>query len=164
MTPARAALVAILQSVPDIGVVHAYERYAADLATLKALYYSAPHQQIRGWFVRRVSVKEIGILQPEFLEVVQWQIRGFVGLDDSGQSEIVADDLVEGVRDAIRGNPTLGGTVTQIGLLRTSTDRGLQLEDFGPVMFGGALCHGIRFALTTTTQRRQVGSSSGSES
>lgn len=164
MTPARAALTALLQGVPDIGVVHAYERYASDVATLKQLYYSAPHQQIRGWFVRRVRVRETGILQPEFLEVTEWQLRGFIGLDDAGQTELVADALIEAVRDRVRANPTLNGTVSQIGLLRTGTDRGLQLEDFGPVLFGGVLCHGIRFGLTTTTQRRQTGSSSSSES
>lgn len=151
----RAAICDLMRSVPDIGVVHDYERYAADLSRLKALYFSPAHQDLRGWFVRRARVRETGILQPRFLEVTNWQIRGFMSLDDDAQSELAMDDLVEALRDAFRANPTLNGTVTKIGLLPPTSERGLQLEDSGPVLFGGVLCHGVKFALTTTTERSQ---------
>lgn len=163
MTPERAALFAILQAVPNIGVVHAYERMAADLSKLKQLYFSAAHQQIRGWFIRRVRVRETGILIPTYLEVVEWQIRGFMALDDSAQSELVMDTLIEAVRDRLRDNDKLNGTVLKLGLLGAKTDRGLQLEDFGPYMFGGVLCHGAKLSLITTKERRQTGTTAGSE-
>ncbi len=156
MTAERSALVATLQAVPDIGVVHAYERTGADLATMKQHYYSAAHQQIRGWFVRRVRIRETGILSPRYLEVVEWQIRGFMGIDDSAQSEIVMDELIEAVRDQLRLDSKLGGTVMKVGLLDARSDRGLQLEDFGPYMFGGVLCHGAKLSLTTTKERTQI--------
>lgn len=154
MTPERAALYAILQTVPGIGVVHAYERMAADLSKLKQLYFSPAHQQIRGWFIRRVSVRETGILIPAYLEVVEWQIRGFMALDDSASTELVMDDLIEVVRDTLRGNQTLNATVLKLGLLGAKTDRGLQLQDFGPYLFGGVLCHGAKLSLVTTKERR----------
>lgn len=156
MTPERAALFAILQAVPDIGVVHAYERMASDLAKLKQLYYSNTHAQIRGWFIRRVQVRETGIMQPLYLEVVEWQIRGFMAIDDSAQTELVFDGLIESVRDQLRANDKLNGTVLKLGLLGAKTDRGLQLEDFGPYMFGGVLCHGARLSLVTTKERIQT--------
>ncbi|MEQ1512975.1 MAG: hypothetical protein ABL934_09875 [Lysobacteraceae bacterium] len=159
MTPERAAIVATLQAVPNIGVVHAYERTAADLAKMKQLYYSAAHNQIRGWFIRRVRVREIGLLQPVYLEVTEWQIRGFMSIDDSAGSELVMDSLIEAVRDGLRANNTLTGTVRKLGLLQSGAERGLQLEDFGPYMFGGVLCHGARLALTTTKELTQTGSS-----
>ena len=157
MTPERAALFAILQTVPNIGVVHAYERMAADLSKLKQFYFSQAHQQIRGWFIRRVSVRETGILIPTYLEVVEWQIRGFMALDDSASTELVMDDLIEAVRDKLRENDKLNGTVLKLGLLGAKTDRGLQLQDFGPYMFGGVLCHGVKLSLVTTKERTQIG-------
>ena len=49
----RAAIVATMNSVADIGVVHAFERYSANLADLKKLYWSPDHGAVRGWYVRR---------------------------------------------------------------------------------------------------------------
>lgn len=152
---ARQAIAAVLGSVPDIGVVHERERYASDLAKLKQLYFSEAHGDVRGWFIRYVSNRETGILVPRYLDVARWQIRGFMGLNDASESELVLHDLVEAVRDTFRANPTLNGTVTKTGLLQPGAERGVQLDDFGPVMFGGVLCHGVRFSLTTTTERNQ---------
>lgn len=163
MTPERAALLATLQAVPDIGVVHAYERATSDLSKMKQVYFSGAHNQIRGWFIRRVRVREVGLLQPTYLEIVDWQIRGFMAIDDANQSELVMDSLIDVVRDRIRQNNTLNGTVLKLGLLQSGADRGLQLEDFGPYMFGGVLCHGARLGLTTTKELLQIGSTSNTQ-
>lgn len=156
MTPERAALYATIQGVPNIGVVHAYERVSNDLAKLKELYFSRPHNQIRGWFIRRVRVREIGLMQTRYLEVTDWQIRGFMAIDDAAATELTMDTLIEALRDQLRTNNTLSGTVLKQGLLQNGAERGLQLEDFGPYMFGGVLCHGARLGLTTTKERVQT--------
>jgi hypothetical protein len=153
VTPARQAIVDILEAVPEIGVVHAYERYASDHARLKTLYFSAPHAAIRGWFVRRTAVRETGIHGPRYTQIESWQLRGFLALDDDGQSELVAEDLIEAIRDRFRAEPTLDGNVVKLGLYGDTRDRGLQLVDFSPAMFCGVLCHSIRFDLTTSTER-----------
>lgn len=153
MNAARAAIVATLQAVPDIGIVHDRERYAANLADLKQLYFSAPHNQVRGWFVRRMSVRETGVMRPVWLDVETWRIQGFVAWDDVAGGELVLEELVEAARDQFRLDSTLGGVVAATGLLGRGNERGLQLEDFGPVMFCGVLCHGARLSLTTTTER-----------
>lgn len=151
----RAAIVAAMNTVPEIGVVQPFERYAHDLAKLKQLYFSATHQQLRGWYVRRLTTSENGILPPRYLEAVTWRIQGFMALDDAASSELVMDELIESLRAVFRADRTLGGTVTKTGRLQPNAERGLQLVDSGPVLFGGVLCHGARFTILTTRELNQ---------
>jgi hypothetical protein len=151
--PVRQAITDTLASVADIGVVHAYERYAADHARLKTLYYSTPHGAIRGWFIRRVATREVGILVPRYIEEMDWQLRGYIALDDAGESELVADALVEAVRNKFRTNPRLSDTVQMQGPIGSRNKRGPQLVDFGPASFAGVLCHAVRFDMTTSLER-----------
>lgn len=147
----RTAIVATLNSVPDIGIVQPYERYAADLAGLKALYWSAAHNQLRGWFVRRMATRESANIQARTVEQVRWRIVGVMGLADATATELTFDDLIEGVRNAFAADETLGGTVDQC--TDPSSEDGdscIQLDDAGPVMFAGVLAHGARLRLTTT--------------
>lgn len=148
----RTAIKTLMLTVPDIGVVHEYERYAPDLAGVRAAYLYAPANQLRGWFVRRQSTKEFGRVQNHSVESIRWQIRGYMALDDSAQSELTMDGLVEALRDVFRPDETLGGTVGQCSVPAPSGGSGesaLQVEDFGPVMFAGVLCHHARLGLTT---------------
>ncbi|KAB2901279.1 MAG: hypothetical protein F9K31_02520 [Dokdonella sp.] len=145
----RAAIVARLSAVADIGVVHDRERNAADLARLKALYWSAPHAQLRGWFVRRIATSETGNVQGRTVEQARWRIVGVMGVDDAAASELAFDALVEAIRNAFAQDETLSGTVDQC----TDPDGGgascVQLDDAGIVMFAGVLCHACKLSLTT---------------
>lgn len=145
----RTAIVACLQSVDDIGIVHGYERYANDLARLKTLYWSASHNAVRGWYVRRVVTIEDGNVQGRTVEHVRWRIVGVMALDDAAASELAFDDLIESVRDAFAAEETLGGTVDQCTSTDERAESCIQLDDAGPVMFGGVLCHACRLSLTT---------------
>lgn len=147
----RVQIVARLSGIPDIGVVQPYERYAADLVRLKQFYWSSAHNQLRGWYVRRIGTAEIGNVLSRTIEVARWRIVGVMALDDAAGSELVFDDLIESVRNAFAQDETVGGTVDQC----TPPDNPdgptcLQLEDSGPVMFAGVLCHACRLGLTTT--------------
>lgn len=145
----RAAIVTRLQSVADIGVVHPYERYSKDLATLKAFYnYNGA---IRGWFVRRPNTRESGNILDSSVEQIRWRIQGYMAVNDAAASELTFDTLIEAVRDAFAQDQTLGGTVAQC----TDPDNpdgesAIQIDDCGPVMFGGVLCHACRLGLPTT--------------
>lgn len=148
----RTAIKTLMLTVPDVGVVHEYERYTTDMAGVRALYLYAPANQLRGWFVRRANTKEVGRIQNRSVEIIRWQIRGFMALDDSAQSELAMDNLVEGLRAAFRADETLGGTVAQCSVPAPgggSGESALQVEDFGPVMFASVLCHGVRLGLNT---------------
>lgn len=148
----RTAIVARLNAVADIGRVHNRERYAAALDQLKQLYYSAPHGQVRGWFVRREATSERNQIHDSAVEHTRWRITGFMAFDDSAASDLIFDALIESVRDAFRADDTLGGAVDQLSVPEAgggSAETGIQLVDYGPAMFGGVLCHVARLELNT---------------
>jgi hypothetical protein len=117
------------------------------------LYWSADLNALRGWFVRRPMTTETGNVQGRTVELIRWQIRGFSALDDAAASELAFDDLLESVRNAFAQDETLGGTVDQCtvpdepgaGQLESC----IQIDDAGPVMFAGVLCHACRLGLNT---------------
>jgi hypothetical protein len=143
----RAAIVATMQSVPEIGVVHNHERYIKDMTGLRAMYIT-PEFGMRGWFVRRHQVVETDRIQPRSIEYLRWRIQGVMAINDEQASELVFDDLIEQLRDAFRANDTLNGTVAQCALAG-GKDAGLQLDDSGPVSFASVVCHGARASLIT---------------
>lgn len=142
----RAAIVANMQTVPDLGQVHAYERFAKQDAAFRDLYKSG--DRILGWNVRRVSTRETSAVMGRYHGQIGWRIRGFMSIDDAAASEQAFDSLIDALRDAFRADETLGGAVEST--LNPSNDEvGLQLDDSGPVMFAGVLCHGCTLSLTT---------------
>lgn len=145
----RAAIVAVLTAVPNIGVVHAYERYASDLSGLRQHYWSAPHNQVRGWYVRRPMSTEQGNVFERSVEVIRWRVVGVMSLADASASELTFDALIESIRDAVRADETLGGAVDQCSLPGGTEEAGIQLDDCGPAMFAGVLCHVARLGLNT---------------
>lgn len=147
----RAAIVALLNTVPNTGVVHAYERYAKDMTTLRKLYtvQTIDGERLHGWFVRRLSARTTrsGPGRPEV--VTQWFLRGLRALTDAEQSEVVFDEVIDDVRRAIYDNPTLGGAV--MSTFSDNKEVGAQLQASGPVMFAGVLCHCADLVLNTQT-------------
>lgn len=141
----RAAIVAALEAVPNIGVVQNRERNG-QLPALKSLYTS--DGRLHGWFVRRLAVQEAARIQPRSVEFTTWRLQGFMAFDDEGASELLFDDVIEGIRDQFRSNDTLGGVVAQCSLPDGSAG-GIQMPDAGPVMFAGVLCHAARLVLHT---------------
>ena len=152
---ARAAIVAQLQAIAGIGVVHGYERYAAREGDFRTLYLAdlgGGVQQIRGWNVRRTATKEVSSTLGISLRVVSWSITGYMALDDAGASEIAFDALIEAVCDGFRSHPVLGGAVADLRDLSGdgSETYGIQVTNTEPVLFSGVLCHRAQLALTTS--------------
>lgn len=148
----RTAIVTRLAAVPDIGAVHAYERYAKDLAQLRKLYHSPSHGDVRGAWVRRVSTAETGNVFERTVEHVRWRLFLVRSLDDAGQSELGFEAVIEAVRGAFRPDDALGGLVDQCSVPAGGTssgEAGIQVEDSGPAMFTGVLCHCARLSLNT---------------
>jgi hypothetical protein len=145
----RAAIVATLSGVADIGRVHSFERYDRAEKDLKALYLY--EGRLQGWFVRRLSTRVISPAKGIRTVINRWRIRGYRALDDSVQSEILFDATIEAIRAAFDASSTLGGVVET-----THVDdlAGIQLEDSSPVMFASVLCHGARLALSTRHRER----------
>lgn len=140
----RAAIVARLNTVPGIGRVYGYERFASGEKLFRDLYASAG--RILGWYVRRVARRATRTADATYEVQYDWQVRGFLSLEDAGASELAFDALIEAAIESLNSDPTLGGLVAD-----TTTERGAgaQLSDAGPVMFTGVLCHGATLTLTT---------------
>lgn len=149
--PVRDAIVSILSAIPDIGRVHAFERYANQFGDMSDLYLY--NGQLRGWFVRRAAIKENMIgLSPH--ETITWVIRGYMALSDERQSELEFDGLIDLIRDAFRLNYRLNGTVVTT---RLDEEGGIQLDDSGPVMSaGGTLWHSAMLRLMTIRRLPRV--------
>lgn len=143
----RAAIVAKLMTVPGIGLVHDYERYAKAEKDFRDIYKSG--ERILGWHVRRVTTRETSKIVGRHEGLIGWRIRGYMSIDDVAQSELEFDALIEAVRAAFRSDQTLGGSVDSIVTPDGQHLAGLQLDDSGPVMFAGVLCHGCTLSLTT---------------
>lgn len=141
----RTAIATKLASIAGIGQVHRYERYAKDEATFREFY--AAGDRLQGWHVRRVGRRE-SAGSNEVLTT--WELRGFMAIDDAAASELLFEDLIDRILDAWRDDPKLGGAVLYP---RDGADPVPQIEDSGPALFCGVLCHSVRLKLVTRTVR-----------
>ena len=151
------AIAAELAAVPEIGRVHAFQRYAADLARyLDHFRWEAPdgRGQLRGWLVTREAARE----EPGSFSGSQGQsftpagvnrrthtflLFGVMGLEDGAASELVFQDLVEAVCDRFRDNKVLR-LQDPSGQARVATLERLhppQVDAVEVRQFGAALCH-----------------------
>ncbi|MDR0225188.1 MAG: hypothetical protein LBI66_02110 [Burkholderiaceae bacterium] len=150
----RNAIVALLDSVPQIGIVQDRERHAASDGELAALFTYTPPAggtaHIRGWWLRRASTAEHGISTARTVSVHQWTVHGYLAIADAQASELLLDELVEQFRALVRADPSLGGTC-QPGPLAGSDDRtdGVQVVAAEPVDFAGVRCHSVVLQLRT---------------
>jgi hypothetical protein len=142
----RDAIKTVINTVPNVGLVHTYERYAADLATLKTLYVA--NGQLLGWYIRLLKTQRASPGRGRTAILHTWRIRGFMAFDDAAQSELTFDALVESLQEAFTAHETLDGVVGATSFPEQNVD-GLQRDDSGPVMFAGVLCHSALLTLNT---------------
>ncbi|OGL68814.1 MAG: hypothetical protein A3J27_12115 [Candidatus Tectomicrobia bacterium RIFCSPLOWO2_12_FULL_69_37] len=150
-------IAAELEAVADVGRVHLYQRYAADLSKyLDFFRWAAPdgRSQIRGWVVTRESAREAlgsaassqpGGFVPAGVNrrVHTFLLFGVMGLEDGTQSEVAFQDLVEAVCDRFRDNRALR-LLGPEGEPRAATLERLQPPRVDSVevrRFGAVLCH-----------------------
>lgn len=145
----RAALAGLVAGVADIGLVHDEEPYARTEAAFRELYSwdaGDGSRQLRGWWIRRVRTAEQALGHGRTLNVHTWTLRGFMALDSAQGTGKAFDALIEAVRKAYRDDVTLGGVAQPGPLDRVS---GFQLQDSGPVVLSGVLCHGAALQINT---------------
>lgn len=141
----RAAIVAKLESVDGIGRVHDRERFAKDNSALRGFYEF--QGKVLGWNVRRIAkVEKITSLQ-RYVQLNTWRISGYQSFSDAESSETAFDMLLESIATAFRIDETLAGVISST--TPESGETGIQVEDSGPVMLAGVLCHSARLRLTT---------------
>jgi hypothetical protein len=127
----RDAIVALVQGVTGIDVVHGYERWASDLPGLRALYTT--NSKLHGWNVTRDRTVATYRTNTQTERRHRFVVRGYYALDDAAASEQTFQGLIEAIEAAIRNDDTLGGTAEVAGPM--------QVQEVRPVMFAGILCH-----------------------
>lgn len=144
----REAIAAALESIPGIGRVHRYEPYAANDKTFRDLYLT--NGKLLGWHIRRLAFRQSQPIVGRWDVTAGWEVRGFMALGDSGESELIFDELLDLIGLRIRGDSALAPAVAAL----VSADgqefgQGIALQESGPVMFAGVLCHSARLQLFT---------------
>lgn len=136
----------LMLTVPNVGVVHTYERYAASLDVLKPLYVS--NGQLLGWYIRLLKTQRDTPARGRTAILHTWRVRGFMAFEDGAQSELAFDALVEALQEVFTVHETLDGLVGATAFPDQHV-AGLQRDDSGPVMFAGVLCHSALLTLNT---------------
>lgn len=142
----RDAIKTKMLTVANVGVINTFERYAASLAAMKPFYVSAG--KILGWNIRLPRTQRLSPHIGRVMVVHTWRITGYMSLDDSAQSELVLDTLVEALQHAFDADETLGGVIATTNA-QEGGPSGLQRDNAGPVMFCGVLCHSVSLTLFT---------------
>jgi hypothetical protein len=146
----RAQIKAVLESVPDVGIVHDYERFASTRGAMAALYKSG--DRIKGWWFDRTATREADLDLGAVRRVHTWRLVGYVSLDDADATGKTLQDLVEAIAAAFRAARTLGGTVMDSrDMGYTDGPAGVQVDAIEPVMFADILCHRATLRLVTET-------------
>jgi len=141
----RTAIVSKIETVPNVGKVYSYQRFAKNEKDFKALYMS--NNRILGWNVSRSGKREQSPYMGRTIITNVWDIRGFMSLDDADETELLFDNSIEEICDAFRNDISLGGVVQTV-ILDDGT-AALQLTESNHVLFCGVLCHTATLKLNT---------------
>ncbi len=138
----RAAVASILSSVPGMGVVHQYERHAADWDKFLSLFR---HQdKINGCTITRRGVSAIRPARSVEDRNHRLLIRAYYGINDSAGSEHTFQALVDAVLDDFPDEVLIEETVYDFGPV--------QVETIEPRLFGSVLCHYAELALDASVR------------
>lgn len=125
---------AILETVPNIGVVHDYERWSVDWDKFLAQFKDPASGKILGWTITRERSPETFTPGPGSDRRYMMVLRGYMALQDTVASEKTFQDLIEAVCNTFRPKTTLNGAVNQV-------EAPLQVDIVEHRLFGSVLCH-----------------------
>lgn len=144
----RTAIAGVIDAVADTGVVHQFERYAKTAGELKTLYLTG--DKLLGWHIRLVTRRRKQPGLGRWIVTITWRLTAYQSFEDSSQSELAFDAMVEAVDRAFRDDVSLGGVLNMGTVIDEQDDlQGMQVDDTGPVLFCGVLCHSARCTLMT---------------
>lgn len=144
-----ADIVAKLEAVPGVGLVHDYERQAVDLAKFIALFKHEPSGQIRGWEVTRRAVPEHR--RGAIFRHHRFVLNGYLGLKDADATSKAMQELADAVCDAFREAVPADPAAPWLYQNGDEPEESpCQVERIEDRMFGGVLCHCAEIALSVT--------------
>ena len=134
----RTALKTILDTVSNVGQTHNRSRLATDWSTFLDRFKTtiSSVKQIRGWQIQFRGIPESAWHQHDgVIRRYRWLLQGFMGLDDSAETEPTFAALAEDVVQALDASATLHDGQTYY--LAPPAVMGV----FEERVFGGVLCH-----------------------
>ncbi len=141
----RAQVKVILLTATGVGTnVYEYERWSNNWKDYLDLFKTG--SLIKGWTISRVGTPEIAQTPSTNLRNHNFMIRGYYSLDDSEESELDFQAIIEAVAEKFRINPYLNDTAFE--------SEPLQVELVGMVMFGDVLCHFCQLRLVAQEEEQ----------
>lgn len=117
----------------SLGMVHKYERWTAEWGVFLNLFKDPATGRIFGWEIRRASFHAVKLdsLQEEITH--GYVIKGYLGVQDSEQTERLFNQKIDELSALFRGNHTLDGLCLDAGPISAET---IEERTFGTVF-----CH-----------------------
>jgi len=138
----RDAIYTVLNGITNIGQVHKQKRWSAPKEKFLAAYMATIGgiDQIRAWWISRLATPSEAMTKSSYQRNYAFQLDGFMGLDDSADTEQTFQTLIDTVMDTFDlQRPNLGGADHQTPIA---------LERYDEVMISGYLCHHAVLRLT----------------
>lgn len=141
-----------IEDIRDIGMVHNYERWCSDWSKFLDLFTLTINgiKQVRGWTIGYSGTPDSEQIQLDdgtlpVLRSSRWTIRGYLGFDDSRETEKIFQDLVEDVLDALDDDHTNLHDPADYYHITPAI-----APVFEPRLFGSVLCHYCEIVLVVT--------------
>lgn len=133
----------VIKRIPGCGIVHLYSRWSADWNKFLALFQDPTSKRILGWEITRRSAAGTYLSTVEEQVDGQYRVRGYMGLQDADQTDILFNALIDRIREEFRADMTLGGL--------NQGPQGFSVETIDERMFGSVLCHYCEIIIPVTT-------------
>lgn len=140
----RTAILAVLNTVESIGLMYDREKYSKNAKQLAEFYVQ--DGLLSGGFIRRRSLVKESPDTFTFIVKTNWEIELFRGFQESENSELAFDLMIDAIDEAFIADQTLGGVVDTTV---TPDQAGIRLVTSQPAMFGGVLVHYAKLSLIT---------------
>lgn len=127
----RAAIVAALDAIPNIGVVTDFEPYAQREEHFKTYFLDPLLGYVQGWTVTRAAAVETWASDRDNMVSHEFIVRGYRAINADAASERDFQDMLERVRDVMRANQRLqyGGVTRKVDPPQLRTVEARQFSD-----------------------------------
>lgn len=126
----RSEIKTILSGIAAIGVVHDYERWAAEDAAFLNLFKDPASGKIFGWEITRAGARIERVTQ-KYKVTHRFVLKGYYGIKDSAGSEKLFNAVVETIAMKILSTKITGSQGEVLP----------QVDKLEPRVFSGILCH-----------------------
>ena len=142
----RTEIKRVIETVPEIGTVHEYERWLADEKRMKELCWHEDLQAIRFWELTREATPSSDQDSEREARAHQWVARGYMPVKDADASELFWQQKAEEICEVLRAErmtpAPLNGRAHVLGPI--------SVRSFAPWMRAGMLMHRVEIVFTTT--------------